>query len=263
MTTTSRRPIETVRSVALLAPAAQTLPPPDAEAYALETTMRSLIALGASMHPRTKQKTVGMSEVGRSCARRLAYKMADATPVNLTDPLRALVGAGVHAAMAETFRRLDGGSGRFLVEIPLAYRSVPGTCDLYDRLTGTVVDWKTTLKAKIGRLRVDGPSAEYMTQVQMYAAALATRGEDVRAVALVFVPVDSSLNDLWAWRGAVDLARADAAVDRLNGIRRTELEDNLARLRPSTVDPSPGPLCRWCDYHNPTATDHDVACPGK
>jgi hypothetical protein len=242
----------------LKSPAPQTGPIPDAEAYALETTMRSLVALGASMHPRTRQKTVGMSEVGRGCARRLAYKMADATPVNLTDPLRALVGAGVHAAMAETFRRLDGGSGRFLVEVPLRYRGVPGTCDLYDRLTGTVVDWKTTMRAKIGRLRVDGPSVEYVTQVQLYAAALATQGEDVRAVALVFVPVDSTLADLWAWRGVVDAARADAAVDRLNGIHALDWDTR----GPSVVDPSPGPLCKFCEYHNPSSADADLACKG-
>lgn len=248
----------------LKAPRPQTTPEPDPEAYALETALRSLVALGASMHPRTKQRAVGMSEIGRACARRLAYKMGDTAPVNLSDPLRALVGAGVHAVMAETFRRLDGGSGRFLVESPVLYRGVPGTLDLFDRLTGTVVDWKTTLRAKIGRLRVDGPSAEYQTQIQMYAAALTAQGEDVRAVALVFVPVDSVLTDLYAWRAAPDLARADAAVDRLHGLHAAELESADGRFpRPSQVDASPGPLCKWCDYHNPRSTDTDHSCKGE
>ena len=244
-------------------PAPARLPDPDPEAYALEESLRSLIALGAATHPRSRQHAIGASEIGRGCARRLAYRLADVPPVNLTDPLRALAGAGVHAVMADTFRRLDAGSGRFLVEVPVRYRGVPGTCDLFDRLTGTVIDWKTILKSKVGRLRVNGPSPEHVTQVQVYGAALACQGENVRAVALAFLPVDATLADMWLWRGTPDIDIADKAVDRLNGIAARQLDSPDGRVEPSLVEPTPSALCRWCDHHNPQSTDSDTACRGE
>src|SRR4029079_9389864 len=140
------------------------------------------------------------------------------------------------------------------VERKLTYRGIPGTVDLFDRRTGTVVDWKTTTARKLTRIRHDGPRTEYVTQVHLYGAALETAGETVAWVALAYLPVDGALDDLWVWRTRYDRAGAVVSVARLDSLRRF--------AHPSTVAPSPGPLCPWCPYsraHVPATRD---TCPG-
>ena len=183
------------------------------------------------------------SGVGELCARQLAHRAAGTKPSNVPDPLRALIGTGVHSAIAGLIDRLNAGSGRFLVEHPVRYRGVPGTVDLFDRLTGTVVDWKTAHLAKLRHVQQSGPPSHYVVQLQIYGAALAAAGETVRALALAYVPLDGTLDELWVWRTTPDPRAADAAINRLNAIVGAELE-SVARPDPSTVEASPSALCR-------------------
>ena len=243
-------PIEWSPPIAVeAAPAA----PLDVEAYALESALRGLVHLGSATAPRSVQSSLGSSEAGHACDRRIAYRLAGARSTNLRDPLRAFVGSGFHLAVADLFRRLDAGSGRFLVEQRLSYRGLPGTVDLFDRFTNTVIDWKTTLKAKLSKVRHDGPAQPYVVQAQLYGAALAAAGEDVRSVALAFVPVDGTLNDLWVWRARFDQRIADEAIDRV---------ERLAGKDPATVKHTPDRLCPWCSHYREGSTDLTVGCPG-
>jgi len=243
----------------------------DPDAYALADVLRTLIALGSFTTARSTQVSLGSSEAGHPCDRRLAYKLRRSDPAtstawttaqvqqqpahaNLRDPLRALVGSGFHAAVAEIFTRLDGGSGRFLVESSVEYRGTPGTADLYDRWTGTVIDWKSSLKSKISHIRRDGPSAQYLTQVQLYGAALKARGEDVRTVALAWVPVDGELSGVYVWRAPFDQTVADEAIDRLVRLRG---------LPPEKARATPDRLCPWCSHYLPGSTDLTIGCPGE
>lgn len=239
-----------------------TLPGPDPEAYALEASLRSLVWLGAATSPRSRQRVVGASELGEPCQRKLAYRLDGTPPVNLPDPLRATVGTGVHAVMADMFRRLDAESGRFLVEIPVRYRGIPGTVDLFDRLTATVIDWKTVLRGKLGKLRVDGPPERYRVQLHTYAAGLMAMGETVRWVALAYMPIDSTLDDMWVWRTAASVAEADTAIDRLNGIHERKLNNVSGVIEPAGVEAKPSVLCGWCDYHRPGIPTDDYGCKG-
>lgn len=234
-------------------PPAPQPPPVDVEAYAYESALRSLIFLGANSSPRSTQDSLGSSEAGSPCDRQLAYRLSHVPAVNLRDPLASLFGIGFHAAMAELFRRLDAGAGRFLVEQAVTYRGVPGTTDLFDRMSGTVVDWKSTKKAKIAAMRRDGPSQTYVVQVQLYGAALAARGEMVRYVALCFVPIDDDLDEMWLWRAPFNPQVADEAIERL---------ERLRGLAPDAVAPTPSRLCPWCNHHRPQSTDIARACPG-
>ncbi len=225
----------------------------DPEAYALEAALRSLVMLGAVTSPRSVQATLGSSEAGYVCDRRVAYKLAGVPAANMRDPLRALVGVGVHSVLASIFYRLDATAGRFLVERALSYRGIPGTVDLFDRFTKTVVDWKSTTAAKLKRLRHEGPTASYVVQTQLYGAALAAAGEDVRHVALAFLPIDGELADLWVWRAPYDQAVADRAIDRI---------ERLAGRAPKDVPATPDRLCPWCHHYRKGSTDLTVACPG-
>jgi len=233
------------------APAVASPAPMDPDAYAMAASTRSLIRWGATRLPRARQKAIGASEVGHPCDRRITYKMSGQTGVNVPDPLRALVGIGWHRAMDDVFVRLNGDTGRFLVEQPVQYRGIPGTVDMYDSLEGVVYDWKTTTKAKLSKVRSGGPQPSYVTQVSIYAAALAELGFPVKLVALVFVPVDGRLDDLWVWRRPYDKSVADLAIDRI---------EHLAKVRPDEAVPSPDPLCTWCPYYNAESTDPLMAC---
>jgi hypothetical protein len=246
------------------APGAIWLPPPprdtspapmDPVAFALAQTYASLIALGAATSPRSLQMSVGSSEIGFECDRRLAYKLAG-TPAasHSLDPMRALVGTGIHAALKDIFVRLDAGSGRFVVEGRTFYRSIPGQFDLYDRWNRCLVDWKSTSKGRLRQYRAEGLPRNYTVQPMMYAAGLKAGGEDPAQVAVVFLPYDGELSDVWAWVAPVDIKVADDACDRL---------DRLRGQQPSNVDNVPSRLCKYCDHHLPGSTDLRIGCPGN
>lgn len=213
-----------------------------------------LIHLGSVTSARSVQPTIGMSQIGHACDRRIAY-LTDRTPkTNFGDPLKLLVGIGLHLALREIFIRLDAGSGRFLVEESVVYRDIPGSFDLFDRFTRTVIDWKSTTKARLSQYRKEGPPRSYLVQAQGYAAALRGRGEDVRQIAIVFLPVDGTLGGIWAYRAEVNPTVADDAIDRVDAIRGKD---------PAVTPATPDRLCPWCDHYQPASTDLRIGCPGS
>lgn len=212
----------------------------------------------ASTSRRSMQAALGASEIGQECARRLAYRIVGTPMVNLPDPLKAMIGTGFHVAAAEGMARLDLGTGRHLIEHPVRYRGVPGTVDLYDRYKGLVVDWKTSSLRRIKRYRSDGPPSSYLIQASIYAEGLRAAGEDVRSIALVFVPRDGDLTDVWAWTTTPNKALADEWIDRYESIARTAQSDG-----PAAVAAKPSGLCTYCPNYRPRAADLTTACPGE
>lgn len=232
----------------------------DVEAFALQRELGSLIALGMATDARSLQRSIGSSQIGKSCDKQLAYMLRGTPPTNAgatRGRLRRLIGTGTHLALAEVFRRLDHGSGTFLVEQPVSYRGVPGTADLVLRAGSTVIDWKTAKRAKIARIRREGVPRHYQVQVQMYAAALVEAGEDIRRVAVVYIPIDNENNEdleqVYVWTHPVDRRIADDAVERLERIAHERIEDVKAK---------PDRLCAYCDHYQPGSTNLAVGCPG-
>jgi hypothetical protein len=226
----------------------------DPDADVLLGQMVGLIQLGAATSPRSVQSSIGSSEAGYACDRRIAYKLAGARRANLDDPVRTLVGLGLHLALAELFGRLADGSQRFWTGVKVLYRDIPGELDVYDRFTGTVIDFKSSTKAKIARLRRDGPPKHGPVQVQLYGAGLSCLGEQPRAVALLYLPIDGTLADAWLWRAPFNQRIADEAVDRIERLRGKD---------PSAVDAHPDRLCPWCAHFRPGSTDLALGCPGN
>lgn len=225
----------------------------------LSEQIQDQLWMAAATEPRSLQATIGPSEVGTTCERQLAYKIRGDRRINRADPLRVMIGSGMHADLEAKFRRIDGGSDRFLIEHRTGYRGVTGTVDLYDTRRQAVIDWKSSTKAKIRDIRRRGPQAKYKTQAHIYGAALASEGWPVRTVALVFVPLDGALTDIYVWTEPLDQSVADAAIDRLDRIR-ADLE--RADTNVSGISPEPSKLCPWCDHHRPGSTDPERGCPG-
>lgn len=147
--------------------------------------------------PRSMQTHLGPSEIGNACDRCLIHLLAGTPKVETRVPWLPTVGTAVHEwAEAAIIRHLaETGSARWLPEVrvnvgTLRGRDVWGTCDLFDRETGTVIDLKVVGKTTLDKVRADGSGASltYRRQVQLYAAGLAAAGDTVNAVAIWFLP---------------------------------------------------------------------------
>jgi len=131
--------------------------------------------------------------------------------------------------------------------------------DVFDRVTGRVMDWKSKELAKIKRLRKAGAmSAEYKTQQMVYAAGLIAQGENVTEVALVYIPTNGDLADIYVQVEPVDIALADAAIDRIEAIQ-AELE---AGKDAETFRPLTSALCGWCSFYSPHTPTNPRSCSG-
>lgn len=234
-------------------PAVRATPALDAHALVLGEALKDRIHTLSATAPRSQQAALGFSEVGQPCARRLSHRLAGTPVVHRADPLPALFGTGLHQVLAEGFARLDAPVGRYLLEQSVAYRGITGCCDGYDRRLRTVWDWKTTTLRNLGRVRREGPPPGSVVQVQGYAAGLVAAGEDVDAVALVYLPRDGALEEMYVWRGPFDRSVIDAAIDRVEGLRGSD---------PAQVPASVTPLCGWCPFYRRGHTDLATACPG-
>lgn len=240
------------------APPPDATKPPEQPANAvLGELLRDQIWMAAHTSPRSLQTVLGASEIGSQCPRQIAYKAVSVPGTNLRDPMRVLAGTGLHFALAELFTRLDGGTGRYLVEQHVSYRGVPGTVDLFDRRRHTVIDWKSTLSKRLWDVKNSGPQEKYIVQCQTYGAGLAAQGERVDNIAIVYVCLDGELSDLRAYQFPFDQSAADKAIDRADDIRKRARESG-----PASVDANPNRLCPWCDHYRPGVADFNTGCPG-
>lgn len=228
----------------------------DPRSMILSERIRELLFQVSDTSSRSLQVSIGASEIGGACPRQVGYRMAGARPVSFTDPLRSLVGTAIHGWLAEVFRDQDHGSGRYLVEHPVEYQGIPGTLDLYDRRHGLVVDWKTTTKGRLAEYRRNGPSPHYVTQLQVYGAGLAQQGETPTELALVFIPTDGTLAEIWSWVTRPDLSLADRAITAAKEVAELYAQGGAAAL---TTAPA---LCNFCPFHRPGVPVSDLSCPG-
>jgi hypothetical protein len=233
------------------------LPLPDIPSMILEESIRDAIWMSEATSHRSKQAEIGWSEAGDACPRKLAYALTGTAKISYADPLKAMVGTGGHLIMAQHYQRLDNGSGRYVTEVPLEYRGIPGTADLLDRRRRVVIDWKFKPIAKVKRLIREGVeklSPGYVVQAHGYGAGLRAAGEDVSSVALAFVPTDDTLAGIHVWSAPLDETVADKAADRLDALRG---------FGPHQIPPRPSPLCPWCPWYRAGwAGDRATACPG-
>jgi hypothetical protein len=224
---------------------------------------------------RSAQTTLGPSEIGTPCDRRLAMSLMGIPPVNAGgDGWAAFVGTCTHEGMASVYTFADAGTGRYAVELPVftGMPTVPrGTTDLLDRRDGTVVDWKVMGKYSLDKFRKEGPSATYRTQAHVYGLGAERGGEKVRNVAIVGLPrAGSSLDEMHIWTEKYDRKFAQAALDRVEKIARdVEYELNghrtgriTTKMEAAQQMPT-GDDCRYCPFHLKNDKEMQRGCPGK
>lgn len=237
---------------------------------------------------RSAQATMGPSEMGSPCSRRLALSLMRQPPCNPGgDNWASFVGTCIHAGLAEMFMWADANTGRFAVETPLEFDSawVPkGTGDLLDRTLMMFLDHKAMGKWSRNKLKSQGPSQLYRTQIHVYAHGARKRGEKVEHVAIIGWPRDeATLDDLYVWTEPYRPDIVQAAFERVErigksirpkqealieqyaktkaeqGDERTMLKINALVARDFDVADD----CRFCPFHLPNARSILDGCNGK
>lgn len=226
---------------------------------------KEIIWSAENARDRSQQRTPGPSQIGGECARALAYTVLGYKPVNHTsDKWQAHVGTAVHASLAAAYERADNNSGRYLVEHRVSMTTpqgivVSGSLDIYDRLTGEVIDWKlpgSSSRKKYGR---SGPPKGYRIQAHLYAYGLELAGESPKRVANVYLPPEGRLDDAVAWSEAYDRRIAETALRRLENVIIT-VGGDVRKIK--TIPKTITPLCHWCSYWMANSPDTIVGCQG-
>lgn len=214
---------------------------------------------------RNTQLHIGPSGVGTPCDRRLAMSLMRIDPVHPGgEGWPAFIGTCVHAGLADMFVWSGGGSGRYLIEVPLSFDSeaMPrGTGDLIDRVMKVMIDHKVLGRWSLNQLRNKGPSPTYRVQVHLYAYAARKAGHSVENVAIVGWPREAgSLDQMYVWTEPFNQGVVDEALDRLDRIT-TRIEESYGGLEIArefeTADD-----CKFCPYHNKGDDEFTRGCPG-
>jgi hypothetical protein len=236
---------------------------------------------------RSAQATMGPSEMGTPCDRRLALSLMRMPPVNPGgDGWAAFVGTCIHAGLEQMFMWADAGTGRFAVEQRLEFPSkiVPkGTADLIDRTLFMLDDHKCQGRWSRNKLKSSGPSRTYRVQAHVYAKGARLRGERIDHVAIISWPRDeATLDDLYVWTEPYNPAIADGAFERVDNIN-AEVSAKQAELYNIYAAEHDGPEpevdlqikarvaadfdvaddCRYCPFYLPNARDITRGCNGK
>lgn len=221
---------------------------------------------------RSAQSTLGPSEIGTPCDRRLAMSLLQIPPVNPGgDGWASFVGTAIHAALADMFLWANGGSGRYEVEMPLRFPStlVPkGTGDLLDRTMLMFMDHKCQGSWSRNKLKTQGPGDTYRIQVHTYAWGATMRGEKVEHVAIISWPREASnLDDLYVWTEPYNPSLAHDAMARVDGLAKEieVLRDKgyTSVQAAATFDTADPYECKYCPFHLPNARHLQHGCNGK
>lgn len=221
---------------------------------------------------RTAQTTLGPSEVGTPCDRRLAMELMAVPYVNPGgDGWAAWVGTQMHDGMAKIYEFANAGTGRYRIEFRVKTPSpwVPGgTSDLFDRRIHSIIDWKMMGAYSLKKFKLEGPSETYEVQAHVYGLGAENDGEKVKQVAIVGLPrAGSSLDEMHVWTAPYDRNRALAALARVDriaakvGTFRLDLAGNrpIARLG---LNFDVANDCRYCPFFRKNDTDMEMGCPG-
>lgn len=235
---------------------------------------------------RSAQVTMGPSEMGTPCDRRLALSLMRMPPVNPGgDGWAAFVGTCIHAGLEGMFLWADGGTGRFAVEQRLEFGSVyvpKGTADLIDRVLLMVLDHKCQGRWSRNKLKTQGPSPTYRVQAHVYAHGARLRGEKIEKIAIISWPRDeASLDDLYVHVEDYDPGIVKKAFERVERIgaeveaKKSELhlmysvdrepseELDLEIKARVSADFTVSEDCRFCPFYLPNARDITRGCNGK
>lgn len=217
---------------------------------------------GAANDPRSLQKSIGPSEIGHPCARRIAMSIMEEDKINdAPDPLPSMTGKAIHLL----YLGGDGYKGivqkwnehigyeRFFTERKVHPRlGLSGSCDLYDTETKLVVDLKNPGWPALRKYKeADHPGVQYEVQLQDYGLGYELEGHEVKGVCILALPRGGYLKDAWWWGAKYSPEIAHQAHQRLDDITLLavdlDVEHHPERYR---LIPATPQFCEYCPYHS-------------
>ncbi len=234
---------------------------------------KTVIADAIVNHPRSQQRQIGPSEVGVECDRRIAYKLLDVPERPQSPAWLPTIGTAVHAWLEEQFDQAatsqhiatGGGEEEWLTERRVTTGFIPGigfldgSCDLFHRPTGTVIDHKIIGPTPLKTYKAKGPSQQYRIQAHLYGQGYANAGHEVRRVMIAFLPRNGQLGDAYLWSEPWDPQIAADAIARL-----THIAAAVAAAGPRVLAalPTADAHCLHCPWFRRDASDLTTGCPG-
>lgn len=248
-------------------PSCQPVDPNEAIGAALLSDLTDVIKWTDNNSTRSTQVSIGPSELGSLCDRRIAYRLAGTPEVNWwSDPLPAIVGTAVHGWLEKAINQFQAVHfmDRWSTEITVKPDPlVTGHLDLYDRDFQAIIDWKTVSPTKLKAWKSQGPPEHYKDQVNLYGRGAVNAGLAVAKVVLVAVPRAGFLKDMQIWVDDYRPERAQAALDRMYGIANSMIKagDDLAF---EDIAAEPGSECSYCPWYRGGSKRADLSgCSGN
>lgn len=231
-----------------------------------------VITTAITTHARSLQKKIGPSEIGHPCARRIGYKLLG-TPEKEAEPnWKTIVGTGAHMWLEGAFdqdnlRRAEltgTGQERWLVETKVSVGDMNGTeitgsCDLYDRVTATVIDHKTVDPTQLTDYKHKGASEQYRIQAHLYGRGLQRAGFPVDTVAVAFLPRDWELAGAHLWHEPYD---EQVAIDALQRLASINLATTILGVHAVANLGTADAWCHTCPFFERDSQDPRQGCPG-
>ncbi len=219
--------------------------------------LKDFIQYASENEPRSLQTTLGPSEVGHPCARKLAYGLTATGGGNsFGDPLPSIVGKATHGWL-ENAARMDNkrlGRTRWIPETRVHITdSLSGTCDLYDVDTQTVLDWKVPGVTRFKKYVKHGPSVTYRGQSHLYGKGYKNAGLPVSHVGIVFIPKAGTLRQTHLWRESYDEELVQSILTRIDSVKGLitglDLEHHADRFKLIPITPDAD--CYLCSWWSP------------
>lgn len=246
----------------------------DPLALKLKRQLIDIIKWADANSSRSRQKTIGPSEIGDPCDRRIGYRLAEVEEVNNRfDPWAAIVGTSIHSWLDEAIRAhvLATGSTSWLTETVLPIHGpIRGRSDLFHVDEGCVIDHKGAGPSVMRKAVKEGPGPGYIVQVHLYGYGYEQLGYEVKKVALAFYPRAGWLKDMYVWTADYDRKVAVAALERLSRIA-TEVQ-NWEILKEGNghrweqIKSYPSDDCGFCPWYRPGDAERGAdtsGCPGR
>lgn len=235
---------------------------------AIKHDMIEIVRWAHNNATRSLQTALGCSEAGHPCDRRIGYKMAGIPPTaGFSDPWPAVVGTAIHSWMESAVNQFQEAHGlkEWVTEMEVWPNPlVKGHTDLY-RL-GLVLDYKFPSPDNLKVMREKGPSAQYMTQVQLYGLGHHQAGRRVDRVGIIACGRQGWLKDMYVHTVPFDVKVGQAALQRVYalGHKLNEIDILSHPELWDTIPATPDRLCNYCPFFDRNALmADDKGCPGS
>lgn len=235
----------------------------------LREDLLEVVQWAARNSARSRQVALGCSEVGHDCDRRIAYTMAGVQGPNVnTDQWPAIVGTAIHGWMEQAFNDFQGMHNirDWLTELEIHPSPlVKGHSDLYHVPRSLVLDWKFPGPDSFRKMKQEGPSAQYMVQVQLYGLGQLYAGRSVERVGVVALNRAGWLKDIYIHTVQFDKQVAQEALRRVYDLGHKLITEKIVESGAwDSIPATPSRLCMWCPFYARGAKEvSSSGCPGK